>query len=658
LAYQYQPVFPVVERQASAIDKLRPPFLGTDMEWDIQTGRPTIIGVSDGTTTVSTAFDSGWPHVCALLDRYPGAWTFVGHNLVQAERPIFERFGRQIPLEKIQDTIAWHYLTSAHLCKAGGSKKGDNNDINVRGGGFMNIWTMCSIWTSLARWKDCTGPGCPNSGLPCPHHDPFGYNGIDSLGPLLALKPMIARAKLLGVDKLYPLHLALLDQFQIMKERGVWVNRDYISQLRAAFLLEKEKMWGQDQKKPTADSMPFNPRAHLQVKKFFSEKYDIHLPDTEEETIREYTAENPEIVELQNLLAYKELGNGPDRWYADKSWSGTEWEGYVVDQGDGLGTIHPNLNYFTCTGRLACNDPNMLNIEKRRIDRATGEHVGERLRQAVVAPPGYNLYSADFRNAENFSFLILAGYKEIPKGDLHTWMVANIGIKETDEFALRLGGAREASKTVTHASDYCEGLDLITPERAKSKRIAAEIAAGARIVFDDWKFQDARVSFTGSNLARRAWGSATWENRRKALEMLERYLGKNGAFPKIRELQKRIFKQVEVHGAVITPEAYYLSSYDRRQEDRLKTACAFFGQNPVAHRLKLSLLKLEEHPSLIPVLPVHDEQVVYADARHDPKKVKGWIEDAMVFETPEIPGLKIPIKCKVGHNWRAMQTIE
>lgn len=671
MIYSYNNGYPQVSHDPLDISLLQPPYLGLDYEWDLKTETPTILGLSDGTHTISVPFDSGVHRFRDLLHQ-PERWTFVGHNFIRAERPILLRDGVSVPLERVGDTIIWHYLVNAHLCKAGGKSMGETGaELERRGPGFMNIWTMCSIHTSLPNWKFCREKECDNN--PCPKHQPFWYNGIDALGPVLALPDLMRKAKILGVDKLYPLHLSLNEQFQKMHERGVWVNKAYIEDLRAKFRAEKDVLWKKDQEIPTPDSLPFNPESWQQAKKFFREKYDLVLKDTTEETVRDLVNEYSEVInpdepdwnkleskckypELADYLAYKEIGSGPDRWYANKEWDGSEWVGYVVDEGGGLGTIHPNINHFTSTGRTACANPNLQNVETRRIDRKTGEKIGKRMRKAVVAPPGYRLYSADWSNGENRAMLYFAGY-DIPwDQDLHSWMVANIGLKDSDMFSLQMGGAREAAKSVTHAADYLEGLDLLTPAQLYSGYVQREIRAGARLVFKDWKFRDMIVSFTGGNLAMRAFHSKTWENRAAALGIAARYIDQT--FPKLRDVQKMITKQVEEQGMVRVPHGYVLKSYDRTPEDMLKTAVAMWGSNPIAHYLKLAVLNAESHPRIIPAIPVHDEIVFYADAAYEPVQVKRWAEECMVFDTPEMPGFKMPIKVKTGPNWGEMVKIE
>ncbi|MCI0560234.1 MAG: hypothetical protein MN733_17245, partial [Nitrososphaera sp.] len=73
-------------------------------------------------------------------------------------------------------------------------------------------------------------------------------------------------------------------------------------------------------------------------------------------------------------------------------------------------------------------------------------------------------------NAENLVYLYLAGYdsrelvKQIKSGmDFHTMMADRMGLRDGDEFCIRMGGRREAAKTVSHSTHYLEGLKLVDP---------------------------------------------------------------------------------------------------------------------------------------------------------------------------------------------------
>jgi len=625
--------WPTFSRRAADLPSIVPkPLLSVDLEWNIRTNKPTIVGVSNGEWGVSCSWDEGKVYFRELLRKYPSV-DILTYNGISSDAPVLAEEGIPIPLERHQDGILWHFLTNMSLCK--GTKKADDDEGEKRGRGWMNLYAACSFYLSVPRWKDCIGePQCSEESRPCPERDPWAYNYNDCHWIARAFPAMQQRARLLGVDRLYPLHRDLAAVLAKVRERGVLVDVPYVDKLRGDF--EKACEEGRA-------AFPFNPDSPKQVAAYFKGK-GISLENSQETTIRD-AVEDHDDTELERLLEYKELGKGPDRWYAPLvfNYDKNRWDGYV----DGNGFIHCNLQFFTSTGRLACSNPNLQNVAKRRRDRSTGESLGKRVRRAIIAPEGYYLYRADLKNAENRVFLHLAGYRDIPNLDFHSHMRDMIGIKEEDPFAISQGNAREAAKTVTHATDYMEGIKLLTPIEYKSPRIQSEISGGVRLAFPDWTVWGKIVTFTGINLAKRAFGSATWDNRRRALAVTMKYFE---GFPKLRGLQMEITKQVERERCVRPPTGYVLSSYGY-EEDRLKTAAAMWGSNPVAHATKYAMLNVEAHPQLTLVLQVHDEILVYADRRHEPTLVAKWMRECLEIEMPEIPGLVIPAEPTYGKTW-------
>lgn len=622
---------PQVLRYPSAISEMKPPILSLDYEYGIRTGDPTIVGLSDEKSTVSVPHDDGHPHVLQLLEKYPDA-QWLGHNFCGAENEVWRKLGIHIKPEQIIDTIAYHYLLNMHLCKA--QKKAADDDEDVKGRGFMNLFAMCSLYTDCDNWKSCVGEEqCLEEKRACPEHSPFDYNGVDTYWPLKAYPKMLQVAKMRGVDRLYPLHRDLLLTLQRVRERGVLVDVPYVDTLRTDFESARAELRA---------GFSFNPDSPQQVCKHF------HLDDAQEKTVREAAEDADEGSEIARLLEYKELGKGPDRWFAPRSfdYGKGEWNGYVDDNG----YIHCQLGIFTSTGRFNCTSPNLQNVAKRRKDRRTGESLGKRVRRAIVAPDGYYLYRADYKAAEYRTFLTLAGYRNIPEDmDFHDWMAKVMGLTAEDPFAMSLGGPRDAAKSVMFGTIYFEGLKLVSAQELRKPRMLKEIAMGARMVFPDWKVFEKVVTFTGINLAQRALGGATLENRAKALGYVQRIFKE---FPDSRLLQRKITKQLEMERAVRPPTGYCLLSYGP-EEDRIKTAAACWGSNPVAHSTKYAILRAAAHPKLNDtlVLQVHDEFLFYVDCRHEAKDVKRWIQEVMVFPLPEIPELTIPVDASVGRNW-------
>ncbi|MDE2020835.1 MAG: hypothetical protein KGJ13_10910, partial [Patescibacteria group bacterium] len=443
--YTPLPKLPKVSRRADDIATLKPiPYLGCDLEWDIKTEVPTILGLSDGAKTVSVPFGEGRQAFQTLLRRYSKA-VIAGHNFISSDLPVLAGMGIHIDPSQVQDTILHYWLTNMNLCK---SSKKDDDEAERRGAGFMNLWTMLSLYTDLSNYKHCRQDACEG---PCPEHDVFGYNGLDALGPVLALPKMLKQATFMGVDKLYPLHRKLSLILYEMRQTGILIDRAYVAKLRDNFDTAKGILYN---KETETGRLPFNPDSPKQVREFFS-AHKISLKNTREETIKnacekhgigDLESDDPAIGEgeraLLSLRDWKALGDGPDRWFKPRVWNSrkNEWEGYVHEDG----CVRPHLGFFTSTARFQCTSPNMQNVPARRRDIVTGEKMKKVIRRAIIAPEGYYLAKFDYQNAENRVFLHLAGY-HIPKGvDLHEWVRQIAKINEDSDFARSLGGARDA----------------------------------------------------------------------------------------------------------------------------------------------------------------------------------------------------------------------
>lgn len=607
-----------------------------------------------------------------FLRDYPET-EWIGHNAASADIPILEKIGINIPLEKVLDSIIFHYLVNCHLCKGTGKTTEEMDD--KRGRGWMNLGSMLSIYTDLPYYKECRGEMCKPE-LPCPEHNEMYYNSLDAYGPAIALPKLKMQARLRGVDKLYPMHRELMYVLAQMREYGVKVDRPYVQQLNAEFEAEKKEI---------LDTLPFNPDSPKQVVAYFKDK-DVRLENAQEEAIREYIEdEGEENVpdELVLLLDYKELGNGTDRWF--KPQYRDPKSGYLKGYLDEDDFIHPSVSIFTSSGRMMSSNPNCQNFSKRRRSRkqcecghTKSEHagpctkctcvsfhgvsMGKKVRRAIIAPDGWYLIRADLSNAEGRTVMWHAGYKELPQ-DMHSWMVKNIGLTEEEPFSLSMGGAREAAKTAVHSSNYLEGLQLKTPEELRSPRMKKEIEAGARTVFWDWTFRKKIVCLTGVNMARRAFGDASFENRRRALDVVRRYIDE--AFPKVREFHKMVARQVEQENAVRPLHGYCLVSYAATPEDQLKTAVAVWGQQTTAHLNKLAILSVQKEfkqgRPMRAILPVHDELVCYCKKEVPPQEAAIWLKGSMEPVLPEMPGLNIPAEPSYGYtepsNWRDTKRI-
>src|SRR5262245_22109970 len=98
------------------LDPTKP--LSNDFELDEQE-RTDVIVYSDGKIHVSVSYDEGIDYFLHFLKTHPDI-TIAGHNFVAADLPLLVKRGIPIRLEQVEDTILWHWLVNAHLCKSSG----------------------------------------------------------------------------------------------------------------------------------------------------------------------------------------------------------------------------------------------------------------------------------------------------------------------------------------------------------------------------------------------------------------------------------------------------------------------------------------------------------------------------------------------------------
>jgi hypothetical protein len=641
VTYNYLDKWPDYSRDPADILQLDPTKpCSCDLEWTASEV-PDVLGLSDGVIHITVPYDDGIEYFLHLLKLHPNL-TIAGHNFCASDLPLLLKRDIPIRLDQIEDTILYHWLVNQHLCKSSGKAALDEeNGTELRGRGFLNLGTFASIYTNFPHWKTCRGDKCSG---PCPKHDQMWYNAIDCASVAEGLPAVKRQAQLRGVDKLYPLHRELAWVLAQMREFGVRIDVPYVfsqdthplgstdgRSLDEEFRRERERI---------RLLLPFNPQSPPQVTAHFK---SLGLKDAQEETVSDLVDDLGDNApeELKLLLEFKELGNGVDRWFQSEYRDKNGWlKGYL----DRNGYVHPRLNPFTSTGRLACSSPNFQNIYVRK---------GEQIRKAIIAPEGYYLVRADYSNAENRVVLHYSGYSVPRETDLHTWVAQLAGLRADMDFVQRVGGGspRQAAKSVQHASNILEGLQLKTPDALRSSRIQSEIKAGARVVFPHWTFRGKIVTFTGVNLSRRVYGNATFDHRAQALKIQETYFDR---FPDIRKFQQRVSKQCEMENVVRTPLGYVLLSFGD-DEERMKIAQGMAQQNPIAHLTKLALVRLwkrwERDRKMRCILQIHDELLCIVKEDVDPKVAMGWLQEDMEVEMPEIPGLIIPADPTYGRSW-------
>ena len=619
------------------------PWVSIDFEYG-QDGKPTIVGFSSGDRPVSAYWDIHSRRQLERLERAEVVW--VGHNLLTADKPIIEReLGVTVPLERSEDTMLLHYLNNAELCKGAGKNEDDQDP---RGMGYMDLWSMSSLYTEFPQWKECRGEKCSG---PCRYHDPLGYNGMDAVAVDVAYPRLRAEMEEKRIpDRLYQNLKKLTLLCDAMTRQGIKVDRDLVRRLEREFEERKNAIFPSRLEHPIGKKgqplkslvrvwdAPFNPRSPKQVVEFFR-RNGVYLESTEKEDILAaiHKMDDDTPAEIRELLGrlhdYKDEGKGLKAWTDERYF-------------DAEGLMHPRFIVpGSSMGRLASAKPNFQNVPRVGW--------GKKVRSVVIPrDPGLILAKADYSQLELRICLWYAGFEGELPGDAFTWLVKEgAGLFETAATIVGYGkSARDIAKSVSHGGDYGEGLVVLSSKDLDRPRIKAMIDAGALVVYPQWEYHGGVVGFSGVNLAQRLFGSATWENRKKALQIQEAYFKK---FFAIRQWQMKVSRMAE-QGYVQTASGRYLTLLGT-PEEKLKMALAAHGQGGGADYVQEGMIRYYEMGA-IPLIQVHDELVFELPRGTEDKKILDHFS-AMSIPSNYMPGFRCPAKVSVGENWLDMRDV-
>jgi DNA polymerase I-like protein with 3'-5' exonuclease and polymerase domains len=636
--------------------------IGTDLEFNPDNGRPSILGVSSRQRTAAVPWDADLAREVIDHAQRSGQ-QLIGHSVIGADKPIYEgALGIHTPLDLWDDTMIRHYLAHPDFCKTPG-KEEDDDDTGAMG--FMNLWTMSSLHTDLPVWKSCRGKACAG---PCPLHDPFGYCAVDSWAGLEAKYDLDKVLASRGIPEQLVRDLTELTEITVkMETRGIKVDRAYIAEMETNFEAVKLKLFGED--------APFNPKSTQQVKEFFS-KYGITFPEgyktkgTDKKTIKKVlerqckqrgipyasleTAETLpyEIEWLSRTYQFKDAGKGLKSWFDDR----------YIDQ---YAFAHPRfIPTGTSMGRLASSKPNFTNIPARGFGAAVKQAVvpptpadQERINQRIgwilglkeIEEAGYDLLKADYSQLELRKMLFLGGYdlRKFPEDPFTDLVVRTSGALKPAAEAMH-GSERDVAKTLFHAGNYFEGIQVLNGKDIERRK--KEIEVGALKVFTDWEYAGGVVAFTGANLAERIFGDKTWESRKKALEFQELVFRE---FPEIRNVHRAVTREIDEHSAVRSLTGRYLALYGS-PEDNAKMGAAFKGQGGGADHVISVMLRYHRELQEFPMLMVHDELCWIIPRRWSEGQAKDFLR-IMVEPTERMHGFYCAIKAKRGPNWGQMK---
>lgn len=641
-------------------------WVGLDFEFNPDTHKLSIVGVA----TRQRAAACRWKDELALLlyRATDAGVKFVGHWVIGADKYELEitasRLDRNVfndiysrpngcltSKDSWVDSMGLHFLCAAALCKAPGKELDDEGSL-----GFMGLGSATGLWTMLpAGYKHCRGTGCTG---PCPRCRVFEYCAIDAWA---GLEIAYGCRTFMG-DKeipwsLYERWATLTEDICLRAERrGILVDKPFIDNFETESVKKKENLFP---KKGRAYEH-FNPKSGSQVVEFF-ESRGIQLRDGRgkpgsekkivvaalEHELRKYGYDDIGEFEksedqillsevddlLYKLYLYKDSGKGLDPWFSDKT----------MKFHDGAWYIHPRfVTTGASTGRLSSSRPNFQNISSRGW--------GAEVKKAIIPRPGCIICSNDARNLELRIMLYYAGFdtRRVPE-DAWTWLCAEAK-GDFDKAAQNWRGTgKDIAKRTVHASNYLEGFKLLEDWQLETKQVDAQIKCGALKVFDDWTYDGKRVAFTGANLAEALFGTKTYDNRKKALDIQFGVYFKR--FPILLDFARRITAECET-GVVRLPSGQYLELLDS-PKDNAKAGAAFKGQGGGAAFMQSKMLVAAERYSDHPLMAQIHDDLMWDDipATWTAGQIKEFVHHLGNEEVDMFPGLIVPFKTKIGPNW-------
>jgi DNA polymerase I-like protein with 3'-5' exonuclease and polymerase domains len=273
---------------------------------------------------------------------------------------------------------------------------------------------------------------------------------------------------------------------------------------------------------------------------------------------------------------------------------GTDWLAHVADDG----RVYPSWRQIgSRAGRMSCRDPNMQQLPR-------GDY-----RRCVVAPPGRVLVKADYSQIELRIAAKVSGDKALLEAyqrgdDLHTRTARTVlGVEEVTK------QHRQLAKALNFGLVYGMG--------ARGFRQYAKSQYGLDLN-EEQAIQYRNAFFTTYP------GLAAWHRRvgRSGKQVLE-----------TRTLTGR--RRLEVN----------------RFTEKLNTPVQGSGADGLKLALALLWERREQAPGAFPVLAVHDEIVVEADAEKA-DAITAWLKTAMVDAmAPLINPVPVEVEVKVARTW-------
>ena len=275
------------------------------------------------------------------------------------------------------------------------------------------------------------------------------------------------------------------------------------------------------------------------------------------------------------------------------------------------GRVHTNFNQTgTATGRLSSSDPNLQNIPIRT-------EMGNKIRKAIIVPPGTYLLSADYSQID---LRVLAHLSQDP--------------------GLIAAFARDEDIHATTASRiFSIPIDEVTPEM---RRNAKTVNFGVIYGMSDYGLEQA------TNLS-----------REEAAQFIALYFEK---YPKVNEYLEATKEQARKLGYVQTvlgrrrflPEIHSPNRMVREAAERMAINAPVQGSS--ADIIKIAMINLHREMGRRNLeskmlLQIHDE-LLFEVPENEVEEIKSLVSELM----PGAVELRVPVKIdiKLGKNWAEM----
>lgn len=237
------------------------------------------------------------------------------------------------------------------------------------------------------RYDDVTGTGKSRIGFDAVAVDvATRYAAEDADVALRLCQTLRAQVQKTGLDKLYKeMEIPLVPVLAEMEELGILVDTAHLRMLAHEF---HGRLMAIEDQAFALIGAPVNLASPKQLAHLFFEKLGypvVKKTKTGNSTDQEVLEVLARTYELPRVILEHRMLSKLKSTYVDAL------PKMVVP---GTGRVHTSFNQTgTATGRLSSSDPNLQNIPIRSED-------GRRIRQAFIAPPGWEIIAADYSQVE------------------------------------------------------------------------------------------------------------------------------------------------------------------------------------------------------------------------------------------------------------------